>query len=51
MSSALDIKIASPSAAELPGEFQPRKLRRRALQAIAALGVLFAIVAARARAG
>jgi len=40
----LDIKIVSPSAADLPGEFQPRTLRRRALQAVAALGVLAAIV-------
>jgi uncharacterized membrane protein YbhN (UPF0104 family) len=32
-----------PSPAELPREFQPRTLRRRALQATAALGVLVAI--------
>ena len=41
---APDIKISVPSAAELPGEFQPRTLRRRTLQAIAALAVLVAIV-------
>ena len=35
---------AVPPAGELPREFQPRTLRRRALQAIAALGVLVAIV-------
>jgi len=33
-----------PSAVELPEEFQPRTLRRRALEAILALGVLGAIV-------
>ena len=34
----------APSPAELPGEFQPRTLRRRVLQAIAALSILVAIV-------
>jgi Lysylphosphatidylglycerol synthase TM region len=38
-----DIKISEPSPAELPREFQPATLRRRALQAIAALGVLVGI--------
>jgi uncharacterized membrane protein YbhN (UPF0104 family) len=38
-----DIMASEPSTAELPGEFQPRPLRRRALQAIAALGLLVAI--------
>ena len=40
---ALDITVSAPSPAELPGEFQPRTVRRRTLQAIAALGVLVAI--------
>jgi len=39
-----DIGIPAPSPAEIPGEFQTPRLRRRALQAIAALGVLAAIV-------
>ena len=39
-----DASISAPPPAELPGEFQPRTLRRRGLQAIAALGVLVAIV-------
>jgi uncharacterized membrane protein YbhN (UPF0104 family) len=39
-----DIRIPAPSPAEIPGEFQTPRLRRRALQAIAALGVLAAIV-------
>ncbi|MGH2993590.1 MAG: TIGR00374 family protein, partial [Solirubrobacterales bacterium] len=38
------IIVSAPPAAELPGEFQTPTLRRRALQAIAALGVLLAIV-------
>ncbi|MQA74235.1 MAG: flippase-like domain-containing protein [Solirubrobacterales bacterium] len=37
------MKVSSPSATELPGEFQPRTLRRRTLQAIVALAVLAAI--------
>jgi uncharacterized protein (TIRG00374 family) len=37
-------EAASPPAADLPREFQLRTLRRRSLQAIAALGVLVAIV-------
>jgi uncharacterized membrane protein YbhN (UPF0104 family) len=40
---ALDIKVSARSPAELPREFRARALRRRALQAIAALGVLVAI--------
>ncbi len=36
-------KIVEPSPADLPREFQLRTLRRRALQAIAALTVLFAV--------
>jgi uncharacterized membrane protein YbhN (UPF0104 family) len=43
ISPALDITVPAPSPAELPGEFQTHTLRRRALQAIAALGVLVAI--------
>jgi uncharacterized membrane protein YbhN (UPF0104 family) len=39
----LEIKVVAPSPEDLPGEFQPRTLRRRGLQAIAALGVLLAI--------
>ncbi len=39
-----EITIPAPSPAELPREFQARNLRRRSLQAIAALGVLVAIV-------
>jgi uncharacterized membrane protein YbhN (UPF0104 family) len=38
------MSISEPSREELPREFQPRVLRRRALQATAALGVLVAIV-------
>ena len=38
-----EYKIVEPSPADLPGEFQARSLRRRALQAIAALGVLILI--------
>ena len=41
--SVLDTTVSAPSP-ELPREFQPRTLRRRALQAIAALVVLVAIV-------
>ena len=40
----LDISVSAPSPAELPREFQARALRRRVLQAIAALGVLVAVV-------
>ena len=36
--------MAGPSAAELPDAFQPRSLRRRALQALAALAALVAVV-------
>jgi uncharacterized membrane protein YbhN (UPF0104 family) len=42
MSPALDT-VSSPSPAELPREFRARALRRRLLQALAALGVLVAI--------
>jgi uncharacterized membrane protein YbhN (UPF0104 family) len=41
--STLDIDVSPPPAAELPGEFQPRALRRRALQAVGALAVLVGI--------
>jgi uncharacterized membrane protein YbhN (UPF0104 family) len=44
ISSSIDITVSSPPPAELPSEFQPRTLRRRGLQAIAALGALAAIV-------
>ena len=44
MTSKLDTTVSAPSPAELPGEFQTRGLRRRALPAIAALGVLVAIL-------
>jgi uncharacterized membrane protein YbhN (UPF0104 family) len=45
MAATPEIKVIEPtSPEELPGEFQPRNLRRRGLQAIAALGVLVAIV-------
>src|SRR4029453_2127534 len=43
ISPALDISASAPSPAELPREFQARALRRRLLQAIAALGILVAI--------
>jgi uncharacterized membrane protein YbhN (UPF0104 family) len=39
-----DVKVIEPAPAELPGEFQPRTLRKRALQAIVALAGLAAIV-------
>ena len=42
-SSSRQYKIVEPSPAELPSEFQTRSLRRRALQAIAALAVLILI--------
>jgi uncharacterized membrane protein YbhN (UPF0104 family) len=41
--SPVDISVSAPSPAELPREFQARALRRRVLQAIAALGILVAI--------
>ncbi|MGH2992016.1 MAG: flippase-like domain-containing protein [Solirubrobacterales bacterium] len=44
ISPAPDIAVSAPSPAELPREFQASTLRRRALQAVAALGVLIAIV-------
>jgi uncharacterized membrane protein YbhN (UPF0104 family) len=40
---AREYRIVEPSPSELPREFQPRMLRRRGLQAIAALGVLVLI--------
>jgi uncharacterized membrane protein YbhN (UPF0104 family) len=39
-----EFRITTPSTDDLPGEFQGRTLRKRALQAMAALGVLVAIV-------
>jgi uncharacterized membrane protein YbhN (UPF0104 family) len=39
-----EVEVLAPAPEELPREFQRRALRRRALQAIAALGVLAAIV-------
>jgi uncharacterized membrane protein YbhN (UPF0104 family) len=39
-----EVKVMKPEPAELPGEFQPRTLRKRALQAVGALAVLAAIV-------
>lgn len=44
MPPARQYKIVEPSPSELPREFQPRMLRRRSLQAIAALAVLFGVV-------
>ena len=46
MSMATDVNLTAsvPGIDELPREFQPRTLRRRALQALIALAVLFAIV-------
>ena len=38
------IEVSYPSPADLPGEFQPRTLRRRLLQAVIPLVVLVAIV-------
>src|SRR5262245_53102292 len=38
------MSVAAPPIEELPGEFQPRAIRRRALQATAALAVLVAIL-------
>jgi uncharacterized protein (TIRG00374 family) len=43
IATARDTTITAPSPSDLPGEFQTRTLRRRALQAIAALGILIAI--------
>ena len=43
ISAPLGSNISAPSPAELPREFQPPTLRRRALQAIAALGVLVGV--------
>jgi uncharacterized membrane protein YbhN (UPF0104 family) len=40
----VQFEVRTPSAADLPNEFQTRTLRRRALQAAAALAVLVAIV-------
>jgi uncharacterized membrane protein YbhN (UPF0104 family) len=44
MAPALKVRILTPSPDDLPGEFQARSLRRRTLQAVAALCVLVAIV-------
>ena len=44
IASAVDTQVAPPPPADLPREFQPRTLRRRALQAIALLAVLAAVV-------
>jgi len=38
------MSVAAPSMEELPGEFQPRAIRRRALQATAALAALVAVL-------
>ncbi len=43
MPPARNYRIVEPSATDLPREFQPRMLRRRALQAIGALALLFAV--------
>jgi uncharacterized membrane protein YbhN (UPF0104 family) len=42
--SSIDITAPAPAVEELPEDFQPRTLRHRALQALVALAVLFAIV-------
>jgi len=44
MAPALKARIVTPSPGDLPSEFQARSLRRRTLQAVAALCVLVAIV-------
>jgi uncharacterized membrane protein YbhN (UPF0104 family) len=44
ISPAVDVKADALPPSDLPVEFQPRPLRRRALQAVAALVVLVAIV-------
>jgi uncharacterized membrane protein YbhN (UPF0104 family) len=44
VSADIDITAPVPGLEELPREFQPRSLRHRAAQALAALGVLLAIV-------
>jgi uncharacterized membrane protein YbhN (UPF0104 family) len=44
MAPALKARLVTPSPDDLPSEFQTRSLRRRTLQAIAALCVLVAIV-------
>jgi uncharacterized membrane protein YbhN (UPF0104 family) len=41
---ALKARFVTPSPDDLPGEFQTRSLRRRTLQAVAALSILVAIV-------
>ena len=44
MATDVNLTASVPGIDELPREFQPRTLRRRALQALIALAVLFAIV-------
>src|SRR4051794_29058002 len=44
MATDVNLTASVPAIDELPREFQPRTLRRRALQALIALAVLFAIV-------
>jgi uncharacterized membrane protein YbhN (UPF0104 family) len=39
-----EVKVIEPAPEDLPDEFQPRNLRRRGLQAMAALAVLVAVV-------
>jgi uncharacterized membrane protein YbhN (UPF0104 family) len=39
-----EVKVIEPAPEDLPDEFQPRNLRRRGLQAMAALAVLAAVV-------
>jgi uncharacterized membrane protein YbhN (UPF0104 family) len=44
MAPAVEFRVKTPSAEELPAEFRPSSLRRRAVQAAIALAVLGAIV-------
>ena len=44
MATNVNLTASAPGLDELPREFQPKTLRRRALQALIALAVLFAIV-------
>jgi uncharacterized membrane protein YbhN (UPF0104 family) len=44
MATGIDVTALTPSAEELPREFQPRSLRHRAAQALIALAVLLAVV-------
>jgi uncharacterized membrane protein YbhN (UPF0104 family) len=43
MAKELDVTVLTPPGEDLPQEFQSRNLRRRALQALAALGLLVAV--------